>query len=168
MDFFIRPIQEEDAADLNAIRRMDGVFENLLAIQSERLDGTTDYIESLSDRDFVFVAETKVGFDSLVIGCASLAIRPQLRERHRADFGIMVHRDYQRKGVGKALMEKLIDLADNWLLIKRIDLTVLADNHGAIALYKRMGFEIEATLRCAVVKHGRYADELLMARLHGV
>lgn len=168
MDFFIRPVELEDAVAINTLRRMDGVFENLLAIPSERIESTTEYLESLTDRDFVFVAETKIGFDPLVIACAALAIRPQQRERHRADFGIMVHRDYQGMGVGTALMEKLIDLADNWLMIKRIDLTVMADNRRAIALYERMGFEIEATSRYAVIKKGRYADEVRMARLNGV
>ncbi len=49
----------------------------------------------------------------------------------------------QGLGVGRALLKTVIDLADNWLNLKRIELTVYVDNERAINLYKKFGFEIE-------------------------
>jgi putative acetyltransferase len=42
------------------------------------------------------------------------------------------------------MMRAVIDLADKWLNLARIELTVFTDNEPAIALYRKFGFEIEA------------------------
>jgi putative acetyltransferase len=84
--------------------------------------------------------------------------------RHTAEFGINVHAGHQRKGIGKALMSAILDIADNWLKLKRVELNVFTDNEPAIALYKKMGFVIEGTKKYAAVRNGVHADEYLMAR----
>lgn len=78
---------------------------------------------------------------------AGLHVRKLPRQRHSAVLGIMVHSDFHGKGVGNRLMETLVDLADNWLLLKRIDLTVFPDNHGAIKRYEKFGFVVEGTMK---------------------
>jgi len=65
-----------------------------------------------------------------------------------------------------ALMLAALELADNWLNVLRIELTVYADNAAAIALYERHGFQIEGRLRAYALRGGRYVDALAMARLH--
>ena len=77
----------------------------------------------------------------------------------------MVHKDYQGMGIGKKLMETIIDLADNWLMLKRIGLGVFVDNDRAIKLYKSFGFEVEGTKRCAAIRNGKYEDEFIMSRI---
>ncbi len=44
-------------------------------------------------------------------------------------------------------MAAALDLADNWLNLSRVGLTVYVDNSAAVTLYKRFGFEIEGTHR---------------------
>ena len=58
-----------------------------------------------------------------------------------------------------------MDLADNWLMLRRVELEVYADNGDAIRLYQRFGFETEGRKREAAVKAGAYVDTLVMARL---
>ena len=60
--------------------------------------------------------------------------------RHTADVGIFVHTDWQGKGVGTALMQTVLDLADNWLMLVRVELEVFTDNVKAIHLYEKLGF----------------------------
>ena len=79
----------------------------------------------------------------------------------------MVSSDFQNSGVGSALMRQIIGDADKVLKLRRIELKVLADNEPAIKLYKKFGFEQEATLRHAAVKNGKYVDEHLFARING-
>ena len=69
------------------------------------------------------------------------------------------------EGIGTALLEAVLDLADNWLMLRRVELEVYADNGGAIRLYERLGFETEGCKREAAVKAGAYVDTLVMARL---
>jgi putative acetyltransferase len=112
--------------------------------------------------DLMVVAER----DGAVVGNAGLHPFPQLRRRHAAGLGIVVAREAQGQGVGSALMQALVDYADRWVQILRIELTVFADNARAIALYERFGFVPEGTHRAYALRDGAYVDCLSMARLH--
>lgn len=167
MNFYIRPVEPGDAKSINRIRVMPGVYENMLAVPSERVSYVEDYIENLCENNHEFVAVTEVNpGEEQVIGMAGLNVYSGPRMRHSATLGIMVHKDYQNMGVGTALMEKLIDLADNWLRLVRIELTVYEDNLRAIRLYEKFGFEKEGIKRMGAVKAGKYANLIMMARIN--
>jgi putative acetyltransferase len=72
---------------------------------------------------------------------------------------------WQGKGVGSALMSAMCELADGWLNVFRLELTVYTDNARAIALYRKFGFEIEGTHRAYALRAGRYVDSHSMARI---
>jgi putative acetyltransferase len=72
---------------------------------------------------------------------------------------------WQGQGVGKALMQAGVDLADNWLNLTRLELEVYSDNDPAIRLYERFGFEREGIMRQHAFRSGQYVDSLMMARL---
>lgn len=102
-----------------------------------------------------------------VVATAGLhPVGPHLRRRHVLLLGISVAPQAQRQGVGTALMAALCDYADRWAGTLRIELNVYADNHGAIALYKNFGFQIEGTHSGYAMRDGAYVDSLSMARLH--
>jgi len=61
-------------------------------------------------------------------------------------------------------MENILDLADNWLVLVRIELDVTTDNERAISLYQSFGFEVEGKKKYAIIKDGKYADLIIMAR----
>ena len=100
-----------------------------------------------------------------VVGQLTLTVYMSPRTRHSGHFGIAVRDDWQGKGVGTALMEAALDLADSQLGLTRLDLRVYVDNEPAIGLYKRFGFEIEGTHRRFAYRNGEYVDALVMARL---
>ena len=60
-----------------------------------------------------------------------------------------------------------LDLADDWLNLRRIELEVYVDNTPAVRLYERHGFAIEGTLRDYAFRGGGYVDAYAMARLRG-
>lgn len=62
-------------------------------------------------------------------------------------------------------MTKILDLADRWLGLVRVELHVNADNDRAVRLYERFGFEKEGRLRANFVREGAYVDSFVMARL---
>jgi putative acetyltransferase len=101
-----------------------------------------------------------------VVGEISLHATPtRWRMRHVASIGMAVRDDWQGKGVGTALMQAVLDLADNWLNLSRIELRVYTDNTPAIALYEKFGFEIEGTHRRMAFRNGEYVDGYSMARI---
>ncbi|MZQ97752.1 MAG: GNAT family N-acetyltransferase [Acidaminobacter sp.] len=166
MNVTIRPIEARDAREINAIRRMPGVFENILGLPSERVDRSEGFIAGLDSNSHQLVA-TRLDEEGreLVVGTAGIVIGVNPRLRHTAMLGIMIHRDYQNQGIGKKMMEALLDLSDNWLMLIRVELAVYTDNERAIGLYKKMGFEIEGTRKKAAIRGGDYVDEFIMARL---
>jgi L-phenylalanine/L-methionine N-acetyltransferase len=87
------------------------------------------------------------------------------RRRHVGTIAICVHDDWQGKGVGAALMQAALDLADKWLNLTRLELEVYSDNETAIRLYERFGFEVEGTLRQHAFRDGQYVDSTMMGRL---
>ena len=102
--------------------------------------------------------------DGRVVSMTGLVIPFMARQRHTTGVGIMVHTDYQGRGIDRALMEALLDIKDNWLMLKRVELSVFTDNERAVRLYESLGFVVEGTKRYAAVKNGVHADEYLMAR----
>ena len=162
MDYIIRPAGPEDAAGITALRRMPGVFEHTAALPSERTAQIQALLENLPQNQHFLVA---VAPDNTVLGLVMLTVESNPRRRHAGGLGIMVRTDCQGQGIGSALMNAALELADSWLMLRRVELEVYADNEGAIRLYQRFGFETEGRKRKAAVKDGAYADILLMARL---
>jgi putative acetyltransferase len=104
--------------------------------------------------------------DDRVVGLLGLHTFPNRPRRHHvATIGMGVHDDWHGKGIGTVLLRAGIDLADNWLNLKRLELEVYTDNEPAIHLYERFGFEREGTLRQHAFRDGRYVDSYTMARL---
>jgi len=104
--------------------------------------------------------------DDEVVGSLGLETSPtRWRMRHVGSIGMAVRDDWQGKGVGTALMEAALDLADNWLNLTRIELRVYVYNSAAVALYKNFGFEIEGTHRRLAFRNGEYVDAYSMARI---
>jgi putative acetyltransferase len=101
-----------------------------------------------------------------LIGLHPHAAKP--RRRHAAELGMAVRDDCQGKGVGTVLMKAALDLADNWLNLSRLELSVFVDNAPGVALYKKFGFEIEGTQRRYAFRNGQFVDAFLMSRLRAV
>jgi putative acetyltransferase len=87
------------------------------------------------------------------------------RRRHVGQIGMSVRDEFQGKGVGTALLQAAVDLADKWLNLLRLELEVYSDHEPAVRLYQRFGFAIEGTLVHYAYRAGQYVDVYSMARL---
>ena len=87
------------------------------------------------------------------------------RRLHAGELGMAVHDRWQGKGVGGELMAAAVDLADNWLNLVRLELTVYTDNDRAVRLYRKWNFNIEGTLEKYAFRDGRFVDAFCMARI---
>ncbi|MFL0269355.1 GNAT family N-acetyltransferase [Candidatus Clostridium radicumherbarum] len=167
MDFLIRPIDIGDGKGINDLRRMPGVFENILGIPSERVKRNEEFIINMDGNQYQFVATTKTeSGEDTIIGSVGLTVNANPRLRHSGSIGIMVHKDYQNMGVGIALMQAIMDIADNWLMLIRVELSVFEDNVKAIHLYEKFGFQKEGLKRLAAIRKGKYENEYIMARIN--
>ncbi len=76
--------------------------------------------------------------------------------------GIAVDPAFQRRGVGRMLLEAAVAEA-RVRGVRRVTLRVLAHNEAAVRLYEQGGFVVEGVLRGEFFLDGRYVDDLLMA-----
>ena len=156
----IRPITLDDADGVYRLRRQPSVLANTLSIPSIRPEAVRRRLEGYGPDDHVFVAV----LDGEVVGMAGLHVGTG-KLRLGGSIGMMVHDEHQGRGIGRRLLDALLDVADNYLGLARVELEVLADNARAIRLYERSGFEHEGRKRRAVLRYGDFQDILVMGRL---
>lgn len=69
------------------------------------------------------------------------------------------------KGYGQETTKLIMDYAFNTLNLNRVQLHVAVENEKAVAVYKKIGFEIEGTLKQAMFREGKYHDFYVMGLL---
>jgi GNAT superfamily N-acetyltransferase len=96
-----------------------------------------------------------------IIGSATLILNdPKSRAAHVASFGIAVHPDFQRKGLGKRLILALEEKAREQGITK-IEVNCYEGN-AAIALYQSLDYSYEGRrLKKGRLDDGTFADEIL-------
>lgn len=156
---FVRPAEPSDAEALNLLANLPGYRAQTLRLPFASIASTRKWLDGLRPDYLLIVAV----LDDQVVGSASL-FRLEGRRSHVGRFGIGVHDGHLRKGIGSVLLSNVLDSADNWLGVKRMELTVFADNHAAIGLYEKFGFEREGLLKGFALRSGVLADALVMAR----
>lgn len=117
-------------------------------------------IVNADQRNRTLVAEV----DGRVVGHIGLHMETR-RRAHVGSLGMAVLEEYRGHGIGTALLEAVLDLADNWYNLLRMELHVYTDNDPAVRLYQRHGFVIEGTHRAYVYRLGSYVDAYSMARI---
>ncbi|EDT79299.1 GNAT family N-acetyltransferase [Clostridium perfringens] len=160
MSLKIRDIKIEDYKEISKIRKMPGVMENILSNKDEEEELIKEKIINRGKNQYWYVAEE----NGKVIGLGILMNHGNLRKKHVGVITLMVNSDYQNKGIGSLLMDKLINLSES-LNIIRLELCVFRDNYKAINLYKKFGFKEEGIKIKSALKNGEYADEIIMARI---
>lgn len=162
----IRTITVQDAAAFLALtKRLDEESKLMLLEPGERtttLEQQQQRIEELlgSRASMIFVAEDEDGLAGY-LGAYGADAR---RARHCLYIVIGILQRFSGQGIGTRLFAEL----DEWAAqqqIHRLELTVMAHNVRALALYKKAGFEIEGLKRHSLEVDGSYVDEYYMAKL---
>jgi putative acetyltransferase len=97
-------------------------------------------------------------------GSSSLQQLAPARCKHVGILAVGVHPATQRLGLGRALMQYLIDHARQYPELERLELYVRNDNTRARALYHSLGFTHEGTRqRFVKLEDGSYVDDLILA-----
>jgi len=162
MAITIRRAEPDDFGLVCEVFADESAYSGTLQLPFPSKEVRRKFMADAPDGDYLLLAFV----DGEIAACAGL--HPAARSPRRAHarmLGMSVHSRFQGKGVGTALMTALLDLADKWLPVTRVELTVFTDNERAIALYRKFGFEIEGTHKSYALRDGRYADTYCMARI---
>ena len=101
--------------------------------------------------------------DDIIIGSASIT-QLAWRSNHIGELGITIRDGYRGLGLGRHLMQQVIDLAKKELepKPKMIRLLVYVNNEPAIRLYKKLGFKKVARLPRQTQYKGELIDDFMM------
>jgi ribosomal protein S18 acetylase RimI-like enzyme len=158
-DIFIRQLRQADAEAYRALR-LSGLAESPEAFGSDFATESASPVEAFAKTlETLYVAGAFDG-DRLV---AVTGFRQLDREktRHRGDiWGVYVAPEARGKGIGRRLLEHVIDHARG--RVRQVHLSVTTTNAPAVALYEYLGFTRYGTEPRSLLVNGRYLDEYLM------
>lgn len=103
--------------------------------------------------------------ESQIVGFLNFSNFERKRLAQNGSFGISVHKEWRNLGIGRLLIETMLDWARQNPLIEKVYLEVFASNERAIHLYQKLGF-VEEGRKSRHVKFSdeHYEDEILMSR----
>jgi L-amino acid N-acyltransferase YncA len=162
MTVTVRAASAADAGAICAIHNQ-GILDRVatLDVTTRTPDGVLDWLADRGSRHRVIVAS--VG--GAVVGWASLnRFNPRPAYDHVADFSVYIERDWRGKGIGRQLLDRLIELAREIGFHKMV-LSALTFNQAGIALYTRAGFSTVGVYREQGQLDGEWVDTLIMEKL---
>ncbi len=119
-------------------------------------------IENLINNDdsTIIVAEES----GELVGYLGAFGRSQNRVKHIVTIGIAILQSHVGKGIGTMLFKELEAWAKKHNK-HRLELTVMENNPGAYALYRKMGFEVEGVKKDSLLVNGEYINDIYMSKL---
>lgn len=156
----LRAAEPRDAEGLAALANLPLFRAGTMRQPFQSEEATRRWLSDSASAKVDLIAEAA----GMIVGSAGLRCSSG-RRQHVALLALGVHDAYQRRGIGQALLEAVLDTGFNWMQLLRIELQVFADNAGAIALYEKMGFVTEGRHRAAGFRNGLHVDILSMALL---
>jgi len=161
MDVEVRRAGLSDAKAIKEVYECENAYRETLQLPYPSLDLWEKRISTLPEHVYAYVALR----NDKVVGHIGFEVLTNPRRRHVGSFGMGVKDSAHGKGVGSALLTAVTELADKWLNLKRIEITVYVDNERAISLYKKFGFEIEGESKAYAFREGEYVNVFHMARM---
>jgi RimJ/RimL family protein N-acetyltransferase len=97
-----------------------------------------------------------------IIGLGTITSNQKTKGKHVGILGIVISDKYCNIGLGKIIVDYLINWCKSNNITKKISLVVRQDNPRAIALYEKFGFELEGILKNEVYIDGEFYNLLGM------
>lgn len=163
------PIRDAVAADLPAIHAIyahhvlhgTGSFEEVPPSPAEM----AERFAKATDRGFPYLVDDA---DGVIRGFAYLTqYRERSAYRFAAEDSVYVRDDIRGQGVGKALVQALIERAPGCGFRQMFAVIGDSENVGSVGLHASLGFRQVGLLKAIGFKFGRWLDVVLMQRTIG-
>lgn len=162
MTLQLRQARIEDAATLAVAEVETAQIPGQLVSRPHELkaEAFAATIARLSHAGCYLVAEQ----DGHTVGHGLLEPAPLEMRSHIFWLTLVVHPGHTDQGIGKTLLQALLDWAEGDARVHKIELKVRSSNRRAIGFYRQSGFSEEGRLREHIrLPDGRYVDDILMA-----
>jgi len=164
----LRHATQDDAQATLDLQR-DVISENEFLILTPKefnrtLDDQMKWINKINenDREVIIIAE----LEDKLVGLIVFQVNPRIKMQHSGSFGLIVKKQHRGTGIGRKLIQALLDWASQNPKIEKVCLGVFANNTFALSLYKSMGFIEEGRkIREFKISDEEYIDVILMYKL---
>lgn len=159
------------------IRRAEVKDASKIVEFNDRVGGETDFLSygagesglTIRDQQKLIDRSIKIGtwliliaeMNQQIAGLLNFRSDNRPRIRHTGTFGVMVLKNYWGIGIGRSLVNSLVEWAKT-TNIKKINLKVRPDNKRAMNIYKKIGFVEEGRITREFYINGKYHDNVLM------
>lgn len=168
VDVTIREALPEDAEQIVEVSHTIGNQTEFLVMDEYGMNLPVGLLENQLESIYTSEAQLLLvaSIGAEIVGTASVKTSEEKRVDHIGEVGISLLKDYWGMGLGSALLEELIDWAQQTPQIRRLELTVQKQNTRAVHLYEKYGFQTEAVMaRGARGDDDRFLDVLLMSKM---
>jgi L-amino acid N-acyltransferase YncA len=151
----VRDLRPDDWAEVAAIYR-DGMRDGLATFETE--------VPSWEVWNAAHTIRVVAALDKRVIGWAALGpISSRWAYRGVAESSVYVARDQQGRGVGRALMERLIEKSEE-AGIWTIQTSIFPENGASLKLHHGVGFRVVGVRKAIGKRDGLWRDTVLLER----
>ncbi len=162
----IRGLRADDWLPLQAIFADETVLRDTLEVPYAGEEPFRERLASPPAGTHTLIAELVLPSGrERVVGLAWLRVIVAPRRRHTATLEIVLHGDYRTGEIEEAILRAALDLADNWLALRRVEVRLFATDDARAEMLARHGFVREAVMRRYAVRAGEVVDGWLLARL---
>lgn len=113
-------------------------------------------------KEIISNGKTLLKADHKIVGCLNFSGGARQRTAHTGELGVSVLKEYWGCGIGRELIQYLIDWSKETGIIRKINLRVRTDNARGINLYKHLGFLEEGVKSRDFLINGKFYDSLIM------
>lgn len=155
-EIILRSAEEKDAESLLDFLKITAAETPFLLREPDEIalsiEQEQDFIKAKKDseNEILLIAEIQ---GKHIGNCSLMRVGGFRRYRHRCEIAIALYQEYCGLGIGKAMLEMLLDIAKQ-VGYEQAELEVIANNKSAIALYEKLGFQKYGTFP----NNMKYAD----------
>jgi RimJ/RimL family protein N-acetyltransferase len=164
LEVSIRKVEKEDAQNIIDFYNVVGGETDYLSFGKDEFKKQREeyeaYIESVAKEENSIMLLATI--DDEIVSIATINSSQRERTKHVGTLGIVVLETYTGFGLGKILMNELIDFAKQNGITQKISLVTREDNVIAIELYKKLGFKVEGVLAKDNFIKGKFYDTVAM------
>jgi RimJ/RimL family protein N-acetyltransferase len=165
LEFVIRYPEQKDAVKMQTYINNLSKEKTFIYLQGENIslkkekEYLKEELKRIKNKQTVYlICEVR----SEIIGAANIDLE-EGASNHVGVLGISILNGYRNEGIGKKLLDLIIDEVKNKLPnLKIITLTVFEDNIVASNIYKKIGFTQYGKLPKAILHNGIYKDQVYL------
>lgn len=164
-DFLIRYPKKDDLQALLTYANTLSHEQTFIRLQGEEITTKeesqflNEHLKRIKKRKGVYLIVTS---DNKIIGGSEISMKDKT-ENHEGVFGLAIAKDYRGQGLGKKLMELVLQEAEYQIpQLRIVTLELFANNPLAKKLYEKFGFKEFGRLPEGIAYKGGFVDSIYM------